>query len=383
MGKKRYVYRSYTRSDLKTRSSIPAQANITEVDDTVDYIDCTDISLMAIKNLIGEPTFSTAAVCTDSGVNVWSAYGPTVRTVNGSGYLVNSAPTVTDGYKLSYFAGYNDNATTPYFINKNSNTEDFFTAPTTNFIFRCRINIGELTYDDIVSASTVTHVAFSVWDGGTWVDYAIKPIGGNAHGQDNGKDILDFDTHADDRLVISTIDYSKTFTLKIWFLSSDAWEPTGTNKVCQLTPLDDWTHPVYIMSANHFYMNAPYEDGSTGSSTFTSGPWSVDTAGFDYTTGKFTVNYIRTSNYGTYNHAHATVFAELGYYANANPSSWTIIQTYNESSIFFDGTFGVYPGYAIGPVSSGDNVIAYSGTLPYVNGNYGLRIKIKIDPSTV
>ena len=376
MGKKRYVYRSYTTDNLKTRSSIPLQADITEVDAATDYINCNNISLMAVKNLIGEPTFSTAAVCTNTDVNVWSAYGPTKRTVS-AGYLVNSVPTSAYGYRLSYFAGYNDNAVAPDFINKNSNTEDFFDGPTTNFTFRCRINIGELTYDDIVGASTATHVAFSVWNGGTWLDYAIKPIGGNGHGQDNGKDILDFDTDAGDRLLVSSINNSTTFTLKIWFLSSDAWEPTGTNKVCQLTQLDDWTHNVYILSANHLYINAPYSGGVPGSiSGYTSGEWTLNGGSFDDTDGTYIFTTLAVGNYGTYNHAEVSAWVELGYYNSGG--TWNIIESYTQTSPFYDDAL-VSSGNIGGPWDE----LVMSGTVPMSHGGYGYRIYIDVEPSTV
>jgi len=110
MGKIRNVYRCFTDTQLKNRSEIPTAANIAL---GTTYIDCTNISLAGVKSVLSGTTYSLYDLCRHANVNHWSAFGPTVRTVTGSGYdkvLVNSDPTVC---KLGDFAGYNHGAVTP------------------------------------------------------------------------------------------------------------------------------------------------------------------------------------------------------------------------------------------------------------------------------
>ena len=94
MGKIRTAFRQITAATLKSKASIPAQTDITVVGNTID---CVNISLTQVKNVIGALTFSVYDVCRHDNVNVWSQFGPTIRSYSGVGTwsaaLVNSKPT--------------------------------------------------------------------------------------------------------------------------------------------------------------------------------------------------------------------------------------------------------------------------------------------------
>lgn len=116
MGKIREGYGiwSNNKDGLRTRSSVPTQANITAVDGTPDYIDCVNISMSQIASVIGVTAGSLYDLCRHANVNRWSEFCPVSRAFSGSGYttdLVNSVPSAP--YKLSDFAGYNHNALAP------------------------------------------------------------------------------------------------------------------------------------------------------------------------------------------------------------------------------------------------------------------------------
>lgn len=104
MGKIRSSFRQITPSTLKSKSDIPDQTDITV---NASDIDCVNIKLTEVKNIIGCDTFSVYDVCRHDNVNVWSQFGPTVRSYLNTGTwaatLVNSKPTEC---KLGDFAGY-------------------------------------------------------------------------------------------------------------------------------------------------------------------------------------------------------------------------------------------------------------------------------------
>ena len=114
MSKNRYVYNLLGASELKSRADVPLAANITVVDDTVDYIACVNIDMDLVKTILGVAIDTELyALCRHDNVNRWSAFCPVARSFSGSGFttdLVNDLP--SEG-SLEEFAGYNHSALTP------------------------------------------------------------------------------------------------------------------------------------------------------------------------------------------------------------------------------------------------------------------------------
>lgn len=149
MGKIRNTYRAYTNTELKSRASIPLQADITT---GTGNIDCVNISLARVKNLLGEPYFSVPSVCTSSKVNKWSGFSPKVMGVTNpgrNGVITWSNPTT---YRLSDFAGYNHYAITPsYYSTTHADTVTTTTSGQSVQV-EVQFDIGELILTDINSA---------------------------------------------------------------------------------------------------------------------------------------------------------------------------------------------------------------------------------------
>jgi len=106
MGKQLSTYRTFTPTILKGKADIPSAGNISE---ETGYIDCTNISLSAVKSCLGESTYSLYNLCRSDLVNQWSQFNPYIRSYSVGAYpfqtavLVNTKPTVC---KLGDFAGY-------------------------------------------------------------------------------------------------------------------------------------------------------------------------------------------------------------------------------------------------------------------------------------
>ena len=109
MGKIRDTYGLFSAANLKSRSSIPAATDITV---NTSSIDCVNIKVSDVKNVLSASTYSLYDLCRHTNVNRWSAWCPVVRTYSGSfpnNDIVNSVPTIC---RLGDFAGYNHNALT-------------------------------------------------------------------------------------------------------------------------------------------------------------------------------------------------------------------------------------------------------------------------------
>jgi hypothetical protein len=114
MSKRRYVFNLLSAAELKARSEVPLAANITVVDDTIDYIDCVYIDMDLVKDILGVAIDTELYdLCRHANVNRWSAFCPVVRSLTGSGWtkdISNGLP--TEG-SLEEFAGYNHGALVP------------------------------------------------------------------------------------------------------------------------------------------------------------------------------------------------------------------------------------------------------------------------------
>ena len=182
MGKIRYVYNLYSADELKRRAEVPTAANITVVDDTIDYIDCVNISLNQVRGIIGAVTYSLYDICRHDDVNRWSCWAPVVRSYSGSGWtrdLVNNKPTVC---ALGDFAGYNHDALIPGWQTGGQATaeSDVWVDYGSEATIECPICIGEIDWVGDFDAGWVIAVLFNAQDGlAGWSKVDITTVANN------------------------------------------------------------------------------------------------------------------------------------------------------------------------------------------------------------
>lgn len=174
MGKIRNIYRAFNAATLKAKADIPSAANITV---NASDIDCTVISLLAVKNLLGASTYSLHDLCTHVNVNIWSNFGPatvdyTDNLVTGTGIITSSLPTTA--YSLGSFAGYNHGAYAPGWPTGElaSLQAARLIQPYGNAVFAPSITIGEIEYP------SMSHVAMSLWTGGVCFNAELLALSG-------------------------------------------------------------------------------------------------------------------------------------------------------------------------------------------------------------
>ena len=290
------MFRTLTTSAAKARSDIPAQTDITEGS---GYIDCVNISLTRVKNVIGGSTFSVYDLCRHDNVNVWSQFGPTLRSYTGSGtfstaVLVNSKPTTC---KLGDFAGYDhvpvavpgyetDPDPTVVYVNTGS-----YATLTVD------INIGEFDYPD---AGTNPGLLFIVFD---------------AFGTIKGWELYDLDTFGHNaNLELTTIDIitsNKTGWYAGVYITNDNTitnsEDLEETVLCIVPNSPVFDVSIYAMAAS----NAYYADTLTNEPPE---PWDNTNGpmGMNWTTGYVTIGYF-IYNMDDFTDLH--IYAELRNYA--------------------------------------------------------------------
>lgn len=183
MGKKRYVYNLFSAAQLKARADVPTAANITVVDDTVDYIDCVNISQYQIADLLVlDRDTGIIGLCRATEVNRWSCWCPVVRSYSGSGWtrdLVNGIPTLC---RQLDFAGYNHNALVPGWQTGGQATAqaDKWVDYGSEATIECPICIGELDWVADLDAGWVIAVIFNAEDGvAGWSKVDITTVANN------------------------------------------------------------------------------------------------------------------------------------------------------------------------------------------------------------
>jgi len=180
MGKERNTYRTYTTSMLKTRSSIPSAGDIAE---HVGHIDCANISLNAVSDLLDNTTHSLYTLARHANINHWSAFGPTIRSTTGSDYdkvLVNSDP--ADNCSLGSFAGYNHSAVTPGWQTggQAAAEADNWVNESSQAVVSADIDIGEIDWENDFAALGVAMLIFDEADQIVgWGYEALSGIGSN------------------------------------------------------------------------------------------------------------------------------------------------------------------------------------------------------------
>ena len=332
----RAAYRNFSATEISNRMSNTCDKSVNG-----SNVDCTNCTTNKCENVLSIANTSNITQLFDaSAINHWSAWGPTKRSVSG-GVLVNSHYTGNRDISGA-FCGYNHGATAPHYHSGGSNTNSTIQSGGSQ-VFSCVIDIGELLYNDVSGADTVTHVFFSVWDGSTAVGYSGIALSSATDGAGASESILDF-SQAGTRITVSSISATKTYTCKIWFCSSGTWDYTGTYLEYQLNELANWTHQVRIQSANHWYLNGPYNAATVdGDGTFTSGRWDVNGAQINLSTGLMDLYYLALNTYlGSswgdtgYDHLHLNVIVESGYY---NESGTWVGTTESTSPLIYDGSW--------------------------------------------
>jgi len=225
------TYRGYTAAELKSRADLPAQAGMT-VSGT-DVL-CAKINTTLVRNCLGASSNKFSELCTHANVNVWSGFGPTVRT-EVAGVLVNSHPAP---YDIGDFMGYNHAAVTPAFLN-NSHLLDTWVISGGTATLVADITIGEAKFVDldISNHANCVGLALTVWDGLTLVGFGIEDLA-------SCKDSISLSAD------VVGVSSEKTYTCKIYLTSSlTEFSQSLEDAVCQLTPLADYNATVKILSA--------------------------------------------------------------------------------------------------------------------------------------
>ena len=378
MALSRAAYRNFTASDIDGRISNTCTHSVNG-----SNVDCTDITVSKVRTVLGSSAYNLSSLCTATGVNHWSAWGPTTRAFSG-GVLTNSDP--SSSYSLGSFAGYHHDAITPVYESGGSNTYSYKQSGS-DMTFTCVLDIGEIRYDEITNCphGPVTHFAFSVWDGATCKDGKVIAIADAVDGTGHSSSRMDF-SQAGTRITVSGITSTTTYTCKIWLCSNSSWDYTGTYKEGTMTPFADWTVQVRIASANHHYVNAPYNDSTAtcaDGATLTSGDWTYTAPVFTESTGQLSMTNlcIGGSSYGAH-HTHVNAYCESGYYSG---TTWVAVDTYTASTNFFDDTLGPPTDCLDGPYSGIQAYPSSGGAVPTLSGlgdnTYGYRVVINVNPT--
>lgn len=164
MGKILNTYNDITAAQIVAKAS--NTCTLTVAGSTVD---CTDITVTKIKNVIGGTSTSVGSLCTSGNVNIWSGFSP--REFIPSGNTLVSQPKTP--YTMGSFAGYNHFAPVPtppaatFTYNKN----DGGGSITTTTVMKCKV--GEYDWSKLGA----THCKVIVYDGATiYAESTLMPL---------------------------------------------------------------------------------------------------------------------------------------------------------------------------------------------------------------
>lgn len=165
-------YRGYTTSEMRTRSSIPSQSDITT---DAGNMYCSNISLAAVKNILGASTYSLYDLCRHANVNKWSAFSPKLISItdNGGGrnnIIVFTTPSIC---KLGDFAGYNHSAIAPSYTSI-GDYEKTTSSDAEDVTFQIEFNCTELILTNLNSSEGI--VLTALWDGASYPAYKVVAL---------------------------------------------------------------------------------------------------------------------------------------------------------------------------------------------------------------
>ena len=149
MGKIITAYGGFTATDIKNRAEIPAQADMVV---TGNNVDCSNISVSLVKNVLGESSTAVGGLCTSPLVNTWSGFAPTEWYVSGVS-LLNRVKTP---YSMGSFAGYNHNAIVPGFMGgSHMTTFKYVAGDSTQYTIAAGLQVGEINFPAMLSSNYV------------------------------------------------------------------------------------------------------------------------------------------------------------------------------------------------------------------------------------
>jgi hypothetical protein len=228
------AYRGFTAAAIKSRASVPNQADMTVVGTTVE---CANIDIVKIRNALGISALDFVSQHQSADVNQWSGFGPTKRTISSQA-LVNSEEAPRGLYE---FAGYNHNAVTPGWIGSAPSGNIWVTPGGTAYI-TVDVNVGEVRYQEI--AGGIVGITLAIYYGGSLMGWASR----NFESSSVQNDVTGLS------VALSTWVDGRTYTGKVW-LVSDTTEFDDTQIVCRLPNTSDFTVTVNQMAATTVMVN--------------------------------------------------------------------------------------------------------------------------------
>lgn len=240
-------YRGYTAAEIKARADIPLQADMVV---TGDSVDCKNLGISFIRNIIKGAASKVKALAGDSNVNVWSGFGPTARTAVAQ-QLVNSAPAAGS---LGSFAGYNHDAVAPGWLNAPT-PGDVYVASGGSVVFDASLIVGEVDWTEL----GVIGVVHAIYYGETIVAYRAIHF----------EDALIANEVFDISVTLTNQTIQRAYTGRIW-LVDHLVDFSENDIVCRLPNTSDYTKTVKILPATTTVFDAPA--GFTASVGFTNSP---------------------------------------------------------------------------------------------------------------
>lgn len=234
------IYRNYTTTEIKERSSVPIQASISISGSNILF---SDILISRVASILGIGLYNLASLCTSGNINIWSCFSPYIRSYSAAGTLtsiyVSSLP--TSQFKLGDFAGYNHSAEAPGWRGNKANAElDVYIDSGTAPIFTASFYIGEVIYPNAQG------VALTIW---------------NDQNELNGFTIINLNTIKDrvdiDCQLSNNLTQNKTFTGKIFIVDNlSQFLQSGGNVLCRVPNVDDYTVDVIVRQPTQFILDA-------------------------------------------------------------------------------------------------------------------------------
>lgn len=274
-------YRGYTAAQLKSRATIPNQADMIIVGNTVE---CVNITTAKIRNAIGVASNAIGNLSSHANVNVWSGFGPTVRSV-ATQVLINNVG--TSPHAMGEFAGYNHGARIPGWIT-NAPSGDIWINANSDAIFTVDVYVGEVQYQ-LISPAIVG------------ITLAIYNSAGNLVGW--GSRNFETDLVQDDvtslQATVYSIGVETTYTGRIWLVGdTSAFDDSQIS--CRLPNTSDFTQTVKLKSFSEWHYD--------GDAQVIPSPWVVNgSVGMNFTTGYFTLNNIASPT----GYANVKIYARL------------------------------------------------------------------------
>lgn len=312
----RAAYRQFTATAINARLSNTCTHSVNGTN-----VDCTDCTCEKIEDILGitHANATNTSHFDDADINHWSCWGPTIRSLSGSGYtayIVNSHYTGNRGISNA-FCGYNHSASTPGWqsggqataqatIWVNSGSKATCSAP---------IDIGEVDYAAHWGA---TGIAMLIFDSGDnivgWGYTSLSSVANTftLYGETINNVSIDTSGWYGRALIVDQV-------------ITDP-EDVISAMVCTVPNITTWTIDINVKALSEWHF-----EGS-GTQTLPS-PWD-STAGSDggmnWTTGVITVNYYAYNpNDYTNVHCYAKIF------------DWTWTQVGSQAEIF-NATYYAY-----------------------------------------